>query len=200
MWMKFGVLTFAAVVVPSFIPTQYIPFDPTVCPCLFARYLLPTLTSCIIQNPATDVNPEQTASWFSFVFFFFVDDIIFKASRVPHLPAEEFPPLADYDWAPHIVRKSFPVRSPTPRMYATSHLDFNRSQHLDPLSGTTKKNIFFGLLKIFRREYVAMSFLLVSKVGILLAEVLGNRPDIHSPGSDQSAQPDRDQWLAHLFG
>lgn len=30
MWTKLGVLTFAAVIVPSFIPTQYIPFDPEV--------------------------------------------------------------------------------------------------------------------------------------------------------------------------
>jgi len=28
---------------------------------------------------------------------------------VPHLPLEECPPLADYDWAPHLIRKSFPV-------------------------------------------------------------------------------------------
>ena len=32
MWAKFGVLTFAALTVPSFIPTQYVPFDPKVCP------------------------------------------------------------------------------------------------------------------------------------------------------------------------
>jgi hypothetical protein len=48
--------------------------------------------------------------------------------------------------------------------------DFNRSQHLDPLSGTVKMNLFFGLMKIFRREYMAMSFLLVLKVGALHAE------------------------------
>jgi hypothetical protein len=30
MWTKLGVLTFAAVIVPSFIPTQYVPFDPKV--------------------------------------------------------------------------------------------------------------------------------------------------------------------------
>jgi len=28
---------------------------------------------------------------------------------VPHLPLEECPPLADYDWAPHLIKKSFPV-------------------------------------------------------------------------------------------
>lgn len=31
MWAKLSVLTFAAVLVPSFVPTQYIPFDPKVC-------------------------------------------------------------------------------------------------------------------------------------------------------------------------
>ncbi|KAF9645156.1 hypothetical protein BDM02DRAFT_3189933 [Thelephora ganbajun] len=123
MWTKLAVLTFAATIVPSFIPTQYVPFDP--------------------KNPATDVNPEQTASWFSFVFSFFLDEVIFKAARVPRLPAEDFPPLADYDWAPHLVKKSFP--------------------YLDPLSGTFKKHMFFGLMKVFRREYITMCFLLALK-------------------------------------
>ena len=26
-----------------------------------------------------------------------------------HLPLEEYPPLADYDWAPHLIQKSFLV-------------------------------------------------------------------------------------------
>ena len=69
-----------------------------------------------IQNPAVDVNSEQTASWFSFIFFFFLDDIIFKASRVSHLPVEGFPPLADYDWAPHLVKRSLSVRSHIPHI------------------------------------------------------------------------------------
>ena len=32
MWVKFAVLTFAAVIIPSFVPTQYVPFDPKVRP------------------------------------------------------------------------------------------------------------------------------------------------------------------------
>lgn len=32
MWAKLAVLSFAAAVVPSFIPTQYVPFDPKVRP------------------------------------------------------------------------------------------------------------------------------------------------------------------------
>ena len=82
-------------------------------------YLLPTgsrIKDRAMQNPTTDINPEQTTSWFSFLFFFFLDGIIFKASRVSHLPAEEFPPLADYDWATHLVKKSFPVRLQKPHI------------------------------------------------------------------------------------
>ena len=86
----------------------------------FVLRLISKTIAHITQNPATDINPEQTSSWFSFVFFFFLDDIIFKASRVPHLPAEEFPPLADYDWAPHLVKKSFPVRFHTHIYYTRS--------------------------------------------------------------------------------
>jgi len=35
MWAKLAVLTFAAVVIPSLIPTQYVPFDPKVRPHTF---------------------------------------------------------------------------------------------------------------------------------------------------------------------
>ena len=41
MWAKFAVLTFAAVIVPAFIPTQYVPFDPKVRPDLIVRYPVP---------------------------------------------------------------------------------------------------------------------------------------------------------------
>jgi hypothetical protein len=38
MWTKFAVLTLAAAVIPSFVPTQYVPFDPKVRPDTLARY------------------------------------------------------------------------------------------------------------------------------------------------------------------
>lgn len=108
------------------------------------------------------MNPEQTSSWFSFVFFFFPGEIISKASRVPHLPAEEFPPLADYDWASHLVKESFPARPPSHIPISLPNLTY--SQHLDPLSGTVKKHTFFGLIKVLRREYIYICFLLVLDV------------------------------------
>ena len=39
MWAKLAVLTFAATAIPSFIPTQYVPFDPKVRPDIPACYL-----------------------------------------------------------------------------------------------------------------------------------------------------------------
>jgi len=41
MWAKLGVLTFAAVIIPSFIPTQYVPFDPRVRPDTLACHSAP---------------------------------------------------------------------------------------------------------------------------------------------------------------
>ena len=39
----------------------------------------------------------------------FLDNIIWKAYKVPHLPYEELPPIADYDRAKHLVARAFPV-------------------------------------------------------------------------------------------
>ena len=44
MWAKFAVLTFAAVIIPVFIPTQYVPFDPKVRPGKIVRYQVPIST------------------------------------------------------------------------------------------------------------------------------------------------------------
>jgi hypothetical protein len=105
MYFNLSVLTFAAIVIPLVIPAQYIPFDPKVC---FTVKVTPPLISRS-QNPAAEPNPEQTASWFSWLLFFFLDPIIFQASHIPHLPLSEFPPLADYDLSTSLVQTSFPV-------------------------------------------------------------------------------------------
>jgi hypothetical protein len=57
-------------------------------------------------------NAEQTASIISLVLYFFLDHVIFLAYRLPHLPHEMLPPLADYDYAQHLQTRSFPVRKP----------------------------------------------------------------------------------------
>ncbi|KAJ7630594.1 P-loop containing nucleoside triphosphate hydrolase protein [Roridomyces roridus] len=72
LWGKIIALLIAALVVPLFIPRQYIPVDP--------------------KNPMPVANPEQTASIFSFIFYFFLDPIIFLAYRIPHLAHDQLAP------------------------------------------------------------------------------------------------------------
>jgi hypothetical protein len=66
LWAKSSTLFVAAVIVPLFIPRQYIAVDP--------------------KNPMPTPSPEQTASIISTLFYFFLDPIVFLAYRVPHLP------------------------------------------------------------------------------------------------------------------
>ncbi|KAI0932659.1 hypothetical protein AcW1_000282 [Taiwanofungus camphoratus] len=115
-WSKFAVLTFVAVVVPLLIPRQYIPIDP--------------------KNPAAEPNPEQTASILSMALFNFLDKPIIEAYRVPHLPLDKLPQLADYDQADQLVKKS--------------------RKHLDPFEVKKEKHLFFGLMSIFYKEYLVL--------------------------------------------
>jgi hypothetical protein len=55
------------------------------------------------------MNPEQTASIFSLLTFYFTERLIFKAFKTPHLPYEELPVLADYDQTVSLKEKSFSV-------------------------------------------------------------------------------------------
>jgi len=41
-------------------------------------------------------------------------------------------------------------------------------QHLDPLSGTVKKHVFWGLMKVFRKEYITLAFLMTFRVSLLM--------------------------------
>ncbi|KAI0832850.1 multidrug resistance-associated ABC transporter [Trametes gibbosa] len=133
LWGKVALLTFAAIVVPIFSPRAYIPLNP--------------------KDPMPQVNPEQTASLFSMSFYTFLDGIIFKAYRMPHLPWEELPPLADYDYAKNLVARSFP--------------------HLDPFRVFKKQHIFFGLMRVFRTEYLLLAVLLLIRVAATFASPIG---------------------------
>ncbi|KAI9059804.1 multidrug resistance-associated ABC transporter [Trametes sanguinea] len=133
LWAKLSLLTLAAVIVPLFCPRPYVPVDP--------------------KDPMPEVNPEQTASIFSMSVYTFLDGIIFKAYRLPHLPFDELPPLADYDYAKNLVKRSFP--------------------YLDPFQVFKHRHIFFGLLQVFRREYLLLSILLLIRVAATFASPLG---------------------------
>ncbi|CAE6467389.1 unnamed protein product [Rhizoctonia solani] len=90
-WLHFGLLGFAAVVVPLCIPRLYIPLDP--------------------KNPSPP-NPEQTAPLISLVTYTYLDPIIFASYRAPKLEYDELPPLADYDHAAVLRQRGLDALDP----------------------------------------------------------------------------------------
>ncbi|KAF9480291.1 multidrug resistance-associated ABC transporter [Pholiota conissans] len=92
LWVKLAILTVVAVIIPLFIPRQYIPVDP--------------------KHPMEVTNPEQTASIFSLLVYTFLDPIVFEAYSVPHLSHERLPPLADYDYSKKLTSDAFPHLDP----------------------------------------------------------------------------------------
>ncbi|TDL23375.1 hypothetical protein BD410DRAFT_820769 [Rickenella mellea] len=105
------------------------------------------------KNPAVEPNPEQVASLLSLMLYTYLDPFIFKASRDPKMLRDELPPLADYDYTANLVKRSF--------------------KYLDTSSGARKGHLFFSLMRIFRREYVILSTMLVIRVFVSFASPIG---------------------------
>ncbi|KAG7086727.1 hypothetical protein E1B28_002661 [Marasmius oreades] len=122
LWWKIGVVAVASAL-PLVMTRRYTPVDP--------------------NNPSDEPNPEQTASPISMLFFFFIDPVIFAASRVSHLPADQLPPLADYDAAKHLREK---IREHVP--------SFNPPDEIT--SGNKPRHIFWSLLKLGGSDCIGM--------------------------------------------
>ncbi|KAI0052966.1 hypothetical protein FA95DRAFT_1579668 [Auriscalpium vulgare] len=136
------------------------PLDEREGPLLWARIAVLGIASILIpltiprkyiphdpQDPFLEPNLEQTAPILSMALYTFLDPIVFLANRVSHLTHDQLPPLADYDHAKNLVQRSF--------------------KHLDVFSGGPKRHLFFGFMKVFMREYIALTFLISLKVGVL---------------------------------
>ncbi|KAI0066587.1 hypothetical protein BV25DRAFT_1403282 [Artomyces pyxidatus] len=109
-------------------------------PLTIPRQYIPYNPKELVAEP----NPEQTASILSLVLYTFVNPVISLANRIPHLSIEQLPPLADYDFVKNLVASSF--------------------KHIDTFSGAPKRHIFWGLISIFRRDYLVLAVLVVLKV------------------------------------
>ncbi|KAL5534538.1 hypothetical protein ACEPAG_1001 [Sanghuangporus baumii] len=160
LWPKFVVLTATAVAIPLLIPRPYMPVDP--------------------KDPATEPNSEQTAPLLSLILYSFLDPVIFKAYRIPHLPASELPPLADYDRAKNLKNRSF--------------------RYLDPFAGAKRGHLFFGLMKVFRGEYLGIVTMTVVRVLAMFSSPIGIKQLLNfleTGGSDATVRPWI--WVAWLF-
>ncbi|KAL0959261.1 hypothetical protein HGRIS_014532 [Hohenbuehelia grisea] len=162
LWTHITILGITAVVLPLLQPRVYAPVDT--------------------DNPAMEPNPEQTASILSLALFTFLDPLVLRAWRMPHLPYELLPPLADYDRAAYLRKRSSP--------------------YLDPVSpsSTTKRHIFVGLMRTFWLEYLFASVLLVLNVVAGFASpVAVNRLLNFIEKSGQNATMRPWVWISWLF-
>ncbi|KAF7333297.1 Multidrug resistance-associated ABC transporter protein [Mycena sanguinolenta] len=90
-------------------------------------------------------NPEQTASLFSFAFYSFLDPIVFLSYRESQLQEAQLYPLCDSDASEYLQNTTF--------------------KYLDRFSGRkSQRHIFFGLLRVFRRDFAIQSGLLTARV------------------------------------
>ncbi|KAJ8084402.1 hypothetical protein PM082_003171 [Marasmius tenuissimus] len=86
LWLKLALLGLVAVVIPLFVPREYVPIDA--------------------KNPSTP-SPEQTASLFSLAIYTFMDPLMLLGYRIPHLAYEKLPPLSDTDFARYLRAVNF---------------------------------------------------------------------------------------------
>ncbi|PBK77153.1 hypothetical protein ARMSODRAFT_949046 [Armillaria solidipes] len=124
LWAKIVLLGVVAVLVPLIMPRAYIPVDA--------------------KSPMPLPSPEQTAPLISMMLHSYLDPLVLKAYRIPHLPFDQLPPLADYDTSQVLKARSFP--------------------HLDVFSGAKKRHIFFGLMRVFRWDYIVLALMILVHV------------------------------------
>ncbi|KAF8610181.1 P-loop containing nucleoside triphosphate hydrolase protein [Ceratobasidium sp. AG-I] len=133
-WSRIGILTFASIVIPLSIPRTYVPLDS--------------------DNPGIP-NLEQTVPLISLVLYSFLDPLIWTAYSATKLEYEQLPPLADYDRAAYLKKRSF--------------------GHLDPLKHKKQRHMFWGLMRIFWKEYLVMAVTITVKALTGFAGPLGIR-------------------------
>ncbi|KAI0076666.1 multidrug resistance-associated ABC transporter [Panus rudis PR-1116 ss-1] len=85
-WIQTAILTLAAVIIPLFVPREYIPVDP--------------------EDPFEPAE-EQTASWFSLTVYTFCDRVVVKAFRAAHIKLDELPKLCDTDATRNLVKRTY---------------------------------------------------------------------------------------------
>ncbi|KAK0480768.1 hypothetical protein IW261DRAFT_1474488 [Armillaria novae-zelandiae] len=160
LWAKIAVLLFTGIVVPLFVPREYTPVDP--------------------NDPFPIPHPEQTAPLISLFLYFWMDPVVKAAYRVPHLPYDQLPPLADYDANKTLKARSF--------------------KYLDAFMGAKRHHLFFGLMQVFAWDYVAMVVIMIVQLCAEFAAPIGINRLLHyleTGGKDSLYRPWL--WIVWLF-
>jgi ABC-type multidrug transport system fused ATPase/permease subunit len=135
-------------------------------------------------NPQPVPHPEQTVPLINFIFYMFLDKLIWKAWKTPALPYDELPPMTDYDRSAYLAK---------------IHL-----HKLDPLyrrkKGLRQRHIIWGILATFWREASIMVAMIVIKSASEFAGPLGiNRLLNHMQMGESSSEVRPWVWILILF-
>ncbi|KIJ34155.1 hypothetical protein M422DRAFT_35218 [Sphaerobolus stellatus SS14] len=125
LWALIATLTAVGIVTPLITPRQYITVDPT-----------------HTKTP----SPQQTASPLSILLFSWLDGLVWRATKVKHVPMDELPTLPDTSY--------------------TSILSGRAFSNIDPFAGDTilpinQRHIFWGLLRTYRTDYILITISMV---------------------------------------
>lgn len=88
-------------------------------------------------------HPTQHASILSLILYAWLDRTVLKACSVTYLGLDDLPPLADDDHTKNLVKRAFP--------------------HIDPFQVRKPRHIFWGILTIFRKEYIVLCVMLACR-------------------------------------
>ncbi|KIM77159.1 hypothetical protein PILCRDRAFT_12326 [Piloderma croceum F 1598] len=113
-WVRFGLLGVVGAFIPLFVPRSFVPT---------MSYNIP--------------SPQQTACYFSLLFYSYLDRVIIKAYGVLHLSVDELPVLRVQDSSAVLTAKAFP--------------------YIDPVVIKKQSHIFWRLLIVFRWDYFIMA-------------------------------------------
>ncbi|KAH7101421.1 ATP-binding cassette transporter [Auriculariales sp. MPI-PUGE-AT-0066] len=161
LWAQFTLLNIVGVVIPLLTPNVYVPIDPA--------------------DPSKEPAPEQTASPLSFMLFSFLDPLVWAGYRSAHLAYDRLPPLADYDRAGWLKKRSFP--------------------QLDPFMATKQRHVMWGLLRVFWWEFTTLGFSISLRVAVSFLAPLGvNRLLVYIETGGQGATVRPWVWVACVGG
>ncbi|KZT36420.1 P-loop containing nucleoside triphosphate hydrolase protein [Sistotremastrum suecicum HHB10207 ss-3] len=123
-------------------------------------------------DESVSLAPHQTASLFSRAFYGFLDPIIWKAFKSPSLTFDEIPVLADDDRAKGLIAKTDVL--------------------LDPVSVGRQRNLFWGMLVAFKKQYAIMAAIaLFQSFNGFAGPIATNRilAALEKGGSDSAVKP-----------
>lgn len=107
------------------------------CEVILSLHAKETDYNLTLQHPSEKLHPEQTASILSRLIYTYMDPLIFSASRVEHLAADQLPPLPDYDQAENLIEDGLQVKqlSDTNVLILITNLFTSVSELLPPRNG-----------------------------------------------------------------